>query len=227
MRESLPLRRAACAAALLLLAAAAPLPAQADNHVEDIRTDTLLGEAEIIAFEEGPAEAYRYLGNHGELSDQSEVLFARGHYAWQADMVPEAEEAYRILVERDPENPWFLNALGYLLADKNYQVDEAQELLGRALRLAPDTPEIIDSYGWALYRLGDLPAAIEYIERAMEYYGYETPPAEMMAHYGELLWETGDSEGAILVWRNAWEDSPEDPYLLATIERYADSHPIR
>ena len=226
MQESLPLRRAACAAALLLLAAA-PLPAQADNHVEDIRTDTLLGEAEIIAFEEGPAEAYRYLGNHGELSDQSEVLFAQGHYAWQADMVPEAEEAYRILVERDPENPWFLNALGYLLADKNYQVDEAQELLGRALRLAPDTPEIIDSYGWALYRLGDLPAAIEYIERAMEYYGYETPPAEMMAHYGELLWETGDSEGAILVWRNAWEDSPEDPYLLATIERYADSHPIR
>ena len=226
MRESLPLRRAACAAALLLLAAA-PLPAQADNHVEDIRTDTLLGEAEIIAFEEGPAEAYRYLGNHGDLSDQSEVLFAQGHYAWQADMVPEAEEAYRILVERDPENPWFLNALGYLLADKNYQVDEAQELLGRALRLAPDTPEIIDSYGWALYRLGDLPAAIEYIERAMEYYGYETPPAEMMAHYGELLWETGDSEGAILVWRNAWEDSPEDPYLLATIERYADSHPIR
>ena len=226
MRESLPLCRAAYAAALLLLAAALP-PAQADNHTEDIRTDHLLGEAEIIAFEEGPAEAYRYLGNHGELSDQSVVLFARGHYAWQADMVPEAEEAYRILLDREPDNPWYLNALGYLLADKNYQVDEAQELLRRALRLAPDTPEIIDSYGWALYRLGDLPAAIEYIERAMEYYGYETPPAEMMAHYGELLWETGDSEGAIIVWRNAWEAAPEDPYLLATIERYADSYPVR
>lgn len=226
MRESLPLRRAAYAAALLLLAAAVP-PAQADTHTEDIRADHLLGEAEIIAIEEGPAEAYRYLGSHGELSDQSVVLFARGHYAWQADMVPEAEEAYRILLEREPDNPWYLNALGYLLADKNYQVDEAQELLGRALRLAPDTPEIIDSYGWALYRLGDLPAAIEYIERAMEYYGYETPPAEMMAHYGELLWETGDSEGAIIVWRNAWEAAPDDPYLLATIERYADSYPVR
>src|SRR3546814_18194897 len=58
------------------------------------------------------------------------------------------------------------NALGYTYADQNRLLDEAEDLLERALDLDPDNPYILDSVGWYLFRVGDYEAAIEYLERS-------------------------------------------------------------
>ena len=218
--------RLLAAAALLLLAAAAPAQQPGDGEEARIVEEILVAAAEI-ADAEGHGAAYEYLAAQGPFSQHSTVMDAQAYYAWQDGRLEAAEELYRTLIEREPDSPWHLNSLGYMMADSNYKVDESLELLARALRLAPDTPEILDSYGWALYRLGDLPGAFEFVEEALDHYGYDGAPAEIMAHYGELLWETGEAERAVQMWQAAWRVNPEDPYLNATIARYADSYPVR
>src|SRR3546814_8040296 len=76
------------------------------------------------------------------------------------------------------------NALGYTYADQNRLLDEAEDLLERALDLDPDNPYILDSVGWYLFRVGDYEAAIEYLERSYR----QLPTADVAAHLGEVLW---------------------------------------
>src|SRR3546814_12187439 len=76
------------------------------------------------------------------------------------------------------------NALGYTYADQNRLLDEAEDLLERALDLDPDNPYILDSVGWYLFRVGDYEAAIEYLERSYR----QLPSAVVAAHLGEVLW---------------------------------------
>ena len=214
------------AAALLLLAAGSPALAQQAGEEERVVAEILRAAAELAAAE-GHGAAYEYLAAQGPFSEHSEIMDAQAFHAWQDGRLEAAEELYRVLIDREPDSPWHLNSLGYMMADRSYKVDEAPALLARALRLAPGMPEILDSYGWALYRLGDLPGAFAYVEEALDHYGYGAAPAEIMAHYGELLWETGAAERAVRMWQAAWRANPDDPYLNATIARYADSYPVR
>src|SRR3546814_12725870 len=87
------------------------------------------------------------------------------------------------VIELDPNNANAYNSLGYTYADQNRNLDEAQDLLERALDLDPDNPYILDSVGWYLFRTGDNEAAIEYLERSYR----QLPTADVAAHLGEVL----------------------------------------
>ena len=78
-----------------------------------------------------------------------------------------AEAAVRDVLRREPNNPTALNFLGYLWADHNRNLDQAVELIARALALDPDNGAYIDSLGWAYYRLGRLAEARVQLERAV------------------------------------------------------------
>jgi tetratricopeptide (TPR) repeat protein len=78
-----------------------------------------------------------------------------------------AEEAVRDVLGREPDNPDALNFLGYLFADHNVNLQEAEALIGRAIEFEPDNGAFIDSLGWVYYRLGRLEAAREQLERAV------------------------------------------------------------
>lgn len=77
-----------------------------------------------------------------------------------------AEAVMRAVLERRPDDPAVLNFLGYLLADRNLKLDEAAELVRRALEYEPDNGAFVDSMGWVYYRLGRLQDAREQLERA-------------------------------------------------------------
>jgi tetratricopeptide (TPR) repeat protein len=78
-----------------------------------------------------------------------------------------AQQAARDALTHSPENPTVLNFLGYLLADHNRNLDEAQDLIGRALQKDPDNGAYVDSMGWVHYRLGRLAEARRELERAV------------------------------------------------------------
>ena len=82
-----------------------------------------------------------------------------------------AESAVRDVLAREPENPTALNFLGYLFADHNRNLEEAVELIGKALELDPNNGAFMDSLGWAYYRMGRLKEARERLERAVELSG--------------------------------------------------------
>ena len=102
-----------------------------------------------------------------------------------------------------------MNALGYLLTDQFARHEEARGYIQKALAMNPDSPAIIDSMGWVLYKLGDFRAALDYLERA---YRLEQDP-EIAAHLIDVRWALGEREQALELLRTSLEKTPDDKHL--------------
>ena len=67
-----------------------------------------------------------------------------------------SEESLRRILSKDPKNATALNNLGYFLIERNERLNEALELIQRAVRAEPDNSSFLDSLGWAYFKLGKL-----------------------------------------------------------------------
>jgi tetratricopeptide (TPR) repeat protein len=151
-----------------------------------------------------------------EHPDMPDLLYDAAMVAEKLDMIDEAETSLRRVVELKPEDAQALNALGYTLVDRTPRTSEGLALIEKAYKLAPEDPFILDSMGWAFYRLGKLEDAEIYLRRAMT----QRPDAEIAAHLGEVLWKKGDPEKAHEVWQSQLQASPQNEVLLETVRRY-------
>ena len=147
----------------------------------------------------------------------TELLYTRAMLAEKMDALDILERDLRAIIEEEPENAQALNALGYTLADRTERYQEAHDLIRRALELSPADFYILDSMGWVLYRLGRFEEAISYLRQAREL----RDDPEVAAHLAEVLWVTGDRDGARDVWESALRTTPGDAILLDVIERLA------
>lgn len=130
--------------------------------------------------------------------------------------LPAAEKAWRQVIALDPGYGHAYNALGYALADRNVRLQEAQTLIARALELMPNDPFVMDSMGWVKFRLGDNTAAFDYLSRAYKL----RPEADIAAHLGEVLWQQGKREQAIVVWREGLAKEAGNTTLVETLKRF-------
>ena len=112
-------------------------------------------------------------------------------------------------------NDNFLNALGYTLADRTDQLDEALALITKAFEARPDNAAIVDSMGWVLFKLGRVDEALVHLRRAFE---LQRDP-EVGAHLGEALWVSGALDEARSIWRLAEELDASNRTLRRTRER--------
>ena len=135
--------------------------------------------------------------------------------AEKLDRLDVVEAKLTRLVELRPSNAHALNALGYTLVDRTPRVAEGLALIERALALSPDDPFILDSVGWAQYRMGRLDEAEKYLRRAME----QRPDPEIAAHLGEVLWAKGDRARAQDIWQSQLKSAPDNAVLLETVRR--------
>ncbi|HEU5136625.1 MAG TPA: tetratricopeptide repeat protein [Steroidobacteraceae bacterium] len=133
----------------------------------------------------------------------------------KAGMPRESVRSFESLLKDRPEDASLLNALGYSLADRNQKLPRAETLIRKALAASPDNPAFLDSLGWVLFRRGDIPAALPYLERAYRIF----PDAEIASHWGELLWVSGKHSEARALWARSLARSPDSKPLRATIER--------
>jgi tetratricopeptide (TPR) repeat protein len=150
-----------------------------------------------------------------ELPDSDALRYSRSMVGEQQDNLALMESDLRAILARDPNNATALNALGYSLANHTDRYTEAQDLISRALLLQPDEPAILDSMGWVLYRKGRYQEALDYLRRAYAAF----PDPEVAAHLGEVLWITGDTEGAAAIWRGALSKDPGHEVLVSTLRR--------
>jgi len=90
-------------------------------------------------------------------------------------------------------------------------------LIERAFAQTPEDPAVIDSMGWVMYRLGRLPEAREYLEKAYS----KTQDAEIAAHLGEVLWALGERDAALALWNKARGEHPGNRILEDTVRRFA------
>ena len=159
-------------------------------------------------------EAYRTaLDLHSEVAERQWFLFyVRGITYERRDMWPEAEADFRRALELNPGQPQVLNYLGYSLVEKKSKLDEALDMIERAVAARPNSGYIVDSLGWALYRLGRYDEAVGHMERAAELMPIDPVVND---HLGDVYWAVGRTLEAEFQWKRAlsfanWEDAAEE-----------------
>ena len=137
------------------------------------------------------------------------VIYARGTTLEQTDRWPEAESDLKTALALQPENASILNYLGYAYIDRGLNYDAALNMISRAVELEPQSGYIIDSLGWAHYRMGRYELATRFLERAVEL----SPGASLLNdHLGDAYWQMGRKTEARFQWQRALklDPSPED-----------------
>ncbi|WP_308366499.1 MULTISPECIES: tetratricopeptide repeat protein [unclassified Microbulbifer] len=188
------------------------------RHPEQAEHFYLL-EAELLNKHERHQQALELLDKALEQHRESgRLIYAHALTSSHLGNSAAYESGLRKLLERDPDNATLLNALGYKLTEDDTRLDEAQQLIARALQLRPEDPAIIDSMGWVQYRLGNHSEAVKYLREAME----KLPDHEIAAHLGEVLWVQGDREQAVQVWQRGLEINPQSKVIPAAMKRLRD-----
>jgi tetratricopeptide (TPR) repeat protein len=111
-----------------------------------------------------------------------------------------AEETLRQILAKDANNATALNNLGYFLTEHDQKLEEARDMIERAVRAEPQNPSFLDSLGWVYYKLGKLKEAERYLSDAAR---RNPTSATIQEHLGDLFKKLGQQEKAQASWRKA------------------------
>jgi tetratricopeptide (TPR) repeat protein len=159
------------------------------------------------------------------LGEDRNLVFARAAALERLDEVEESAVLFRSLVEAEPNDANASNYLGYMWADRNMHLEEALELIARAVALDPENPAYLDSLGWVHFRLGDLDEAEHWLRRAIDL-GAGLGDGTIYCHLGEVLLSRGDTEEGrryLLLGLDMGCDDPE--HVRSLLESTEDEQP--
>jgi tetratricopeptide (TPR) repeat protein len=125
-----------------------------------------------------------------------------------------AEADMRKALELQPEQPHVMNYLGYSWIDQGINLDEGMKMIRRAVDQRPDDGYIVDSLGWAFYRIGNYDDAVKNLERAID---LKPEDPTINDHLGDAYWRVGRTLEAKFQWAHARDLKPE-PEELPKIE---------
>jgi len=131
-------------------------------------------------------------------TEVSQVRFARGAMLEKMKNFEGAEAEFRSILKDEPDNAGALNYLGYMLADRNLRLDEAQQMILKALELDPGNGAYLDSLGWVYYHQNHLEAAEEQLRTALD--KMKDDPT-VHDHLGDVLSKQGKVKEAIVQWQ--------------------------
>jgi tetratricopeptide (TPR) repeat protein len=189
-------------------------------ETRDVQQRVQLTQAEAQLLREANAynDAYELLGQAlQKMPDNADLLYDHAMAAEKVNRVDVLETNLRKLIKMKPDHAHAYNALGYTFADRNQRLDEAQQLIQKALELAPNDAFIMDSMGWVLFRLGRTREALDFLQRAFTL----RQDADIAAHLGEVLWADGKQDEARKVWSDALKENAQNEALQSTIKRLA------
>ncbi|HEY6507464.1 MAG TPA: tetratricopeptide repeat protein [Vicinamibacterales bacterium] len=176
------------------------------QHPEDARFPRLQGRA---LFDAGSRDAGVSVLEAAAKTfpKDTPTLYALADIYRDAGRGVDAEQALRQVLVLEPTNPNALNYLGYLLAMRGDKLDEAVQLVRKALESEPDNGAYLDSLGWAYFRRGELAEAEKYLNAAAQ----RMPGnSEVQEHLGDVLARRGRLDDAIAAWTKAIDGDGED-----------------
>ncbi len=188
---------------------------------DPLATEARFSLANLYASEERFGEATRELttiidGLGAEPEDDAWRFFiARGAALLEMDRWKEAEADLKKAVEIAPEEATTLNYLGYSWAERGENLEEAFDLIEKAVALEPSSGAITDSLGWAHYQRGDYDEAVGHLEKAAS---MEPSDPTITDHLGDVYWRLGREIEARYQWRRALELEPPEK-LREAVER--------
>jgi tetratricopeptide (TPR) repeat protein len=145
--------------------------------------------------------------------DNWTLFYFRGICFERSKQWPKAEADFKKALELYPDQPLVLNYLGYSWVDQGLNLEEAFKMLRRAVELQPNDGYIVDSLGWAHFKLGQYAEATETLEKAIN-----LKPADPVLndHLGDAYWRVNRRIEAHFQWNHARDMGP-DPEDLPTI----------
>ena len=153
-----------------------------------------------------------------EMPDEKDLLYTRALIAEHLGKIDVLETDLKKILLKDPNNAEALNALGYTLLNDSSRYKDAEKYLQRAIKLQPDEPAIMDSFGWLQFKLGNYSQAIKYLQAAYE----KLNSGEIAAHLCEVLWEMGRKVDAQKLFDDAIKVAPDDADLLNFKKRFLE-----
>lgn len=195
------------------------------RHPADIDALTTLGNVQREQKQYGPAAA-----TYGQAlatlapGDKAAwtLLYFRGISYERDKQWPKAEADFQEALRLNPDQPVVLNYLGYSWVDRGEHLDEAFKMLRKAVALRPEDGFIVDSLGWADYRLGDYAGAVKELERAIV---LKPGDPTINDHLGDAYWRTGHKLEAQFQWNHARDLKPEADDLPAILDKIAHGLP--
>jgi tetratricopeptide (TPR) repeat protein len=165
--------------------------------------------ADLLRSDEKYAESIDVL--NGLINDSKKpdwrLIYARGVAYGQLDRWPEAEADLQAALKLQPDEPELLNYLGYSWIDRGERLKEAMAMVEKAVGANPRSGAMVDSLGWAYYRLGDYKKAVTKLEEAVE---LEAGDPEINNHLGDAYWKVGRRDEAQFQWRRVLTLNPDD-----------------
>jgi len=129
---------------------------------------------------------------------------------------PKSDESYDNVLKLDPDNDYVLNNYAYYLSLRNENLEKAAEMAKRATELRPNSPANQDTYGWVLYKMGNYTEAKIWIGKSIA--NEDEASGVLLEHYGDVMWQLGDTEKAYEYWLKAKEKGEGSDLLDQKIE---------
>lgn len=198
--------------------AVAHLKALVDAHPDDMRAYLALGG--VYASKEDFRSAANLYDKAVEVlktptNANWNIFYQRGIAYERLKEWPKAEPNFRKALELFPDQPQVLNYLGYSWVDMNMNLKEGLQMIQKAVDLRPSDGYIVDSLGWAYYRLGRFDDAVREMERAVS---LKPEDPVLNDHLGDAYWRVGRKLEATFQWNQARDLKP-DPDVLAAVQQ--------
>jgi tetratricopeptide (TPR) repeat protein len=178
------------------------------------------------------AQAVDQAGKLSESAEEKEAItFLRGAMFERMKRYDQAEAEFRNVLKVNPNSASALNYLGYMLADRNVRLNEALDLIRKAVDQEPANSAYLDSLGWVYYRMGKLEEAEESLQRAIQQYGGRD--ATVYDHLGDVYMSRNKLNDAIKQWERSLKEwqatapSEADPAEIAKIQKKLEKARVR
>jgi tetratricopeptide (TPR) repeat protein len=168
----------------------------------------------VATFEEALHEA--------QLEEDSDFVNAKFYFnygaaAEQAGLYDKAADLLRKSIALDPDNSAeSSNYLGYMWADHNMNLDEAETMIRRALQTEPNNPSYLDSLGWVEFRKGQFDRALDNLLQAAKTVQREDPV--VFEHIGDTYLKLNRTREALEAWQKALSLDPKNKNLADKIQ---------
>jgi tetratricopeptide (TPR) repeat protein len=165
-----------------------------------------------------------------EKEDKNSIVFLRGAMYERQKRFDMAEKEFRKVLDEDPKNASAWNYLGYMLADQNIRLGEAQNYIEKALTIDPDNYAYLDSLGWVYFRQNKLTDAETQLSHSLRLYPKDPTIHD---HLGDVLFKQGKLREAIAQWQSSlkeWDSgAPADiePDDLAKVQKKLDGARVK
>lgn len=175
---------------------------------EDNRTDDVLSTCQ---------KALAHVTSESKKEVVSEFYAIMGDSYHTKGMTEQAFAAYDSALVYNPDNIVVLNNYAYYLSLERRDLDRAEEMSYRTVKAEPGNATYLDTYAWVLFEKGNYAEARLYIDDAMKNGGGES--SGVAEHCGDIYYMTGDVDGALKYWKQAWDMGIRTDVLKEKIEK--------